>query len=127
MEQGEALSFRSKRFAATGVVATGIHVLIAFVGVRAGDLHPALANALASIGATLFSYVMHTLWSFSSTLQIWSFFRFVVVSLGSCILAAAIAAAAEGLGLNYWAGIALVVCIIPVLSFSAHHFWTYRA
>jgi putative flippase GtrA len=123
---GEVLLSKAKRFAATGVAATGVHVLIAFVSIQFGGVHPALANALASVGATLFSYVLHTLWSFSEAMQIRNFSRFLVVSLGSCVLAAAIAAAAEAWGLSYWVGIALVACIIPMLSFSAHYLWTYR-
>lgn len=115
------------RFATTGAAATGVHVLIAFACIRFVELPPALSNAVASIIATIFSYVAHTLWSFSEALQMRNLTRFIAVSAAASALAAAIAALAEACGLSYWIGIAWVVCIVPAASFSVHHLWTYRA
>lgn len=110
----------------TGVAATCVHVLIAWLLIAGGYSQPALANALASISATFFSYVTHTVWSFSASFEIKGLVRFLAVSSGSCLLSTAIAAYAENVGLPYLLGIVLVVCIVPIVSFTAHHLWTYR-
>jgi putative flippase GtrA len=124
--QSNKLAVRAGRFAVSGMIVTGLHVIIA-----AGYIHlirpdPPLANALAFAVATLCSYALNTLWSFSSTPDGGNFRRFALVSLFGCILAATVSGIAEQCGYHFWVGIAFVVLTVPPMTFLLHSCWTYR-
>jgi putative flippase GtrA len=91
------------------------------------DVDPAWANATASLGATVFSYLAHTLWSFSAAPSKSNLQRFAVVSLASCGLSAALAQIAVWWEWSYYLGILLVVSVVPAATFAAHHLWTYAS
>ena len=110
----------------TGLLVTGVHVVAAVSFVHLVLANPPLANGFAFIVATVVSYLINTLWSFSSRLHGRTLGRFVVVSIGGFGLAMLVAWAAQSVGLGYLAGIMIVALIIPVYTFILHNFWTYR-
>lgn len=117
---------KAQRFAVSGVLVTGLHVVVA-----AGFIHlilpkPAVANGVAFVVATVFSYLINTLWSFSSPLHARNLIRFLVVSGVGCVLAITVSGLAELYGMHYWIGIASVVAIVPPVTFILHSMWTYR-
>jgi putative flippase GtrA len=57
-----------KRFIVSGLLVTGLHVLVATVFINLISRVPSLANSVAFIVATTFSYLINTLWSFSKSL-----------------------------------------------------------
>lgn len=120
------LTRQALRFALSGLLATGLHVLIATAFIQIILPAPPLANGVAFIVATIFSYLINTLWSFSRPLHGRNLFRFFVVSCIGLFLAMTISGAAQYLGLHYLYGIGLVVCIVPPVTFLLHNFWTYR-
>lgn len=85
-----------------------------------------LANGVAFATATVFSYLINTLWSFSSRLHGRNLRRFVLVSALGCLLAVAVSGLAEHYGLPYELGIVLVVLSVPPATFLLHSLWTYR-
>lgn len=105
---------------------TGLHVFIAAGLIRLLAISPPVANGVAFLVATVFSYMIHTLWSFSSPLHGRNLFRFVVVFMVGCILAVAVSFVAQRFGLHYLYGIGLVALIVPPITFLLHSFWTYR-
>jgi len=117
---------RALRFGLTGLLVTAIHVVAAVAFMHLVMANPPLANGFVFIVATLVSYLINTLWSFSSQLQGRTLARFVVVSIGGFWLAMLVAWVAQSAGLDYLAGIAAVALIIPVFTFILHNFWTYR-
>ncbi|MDO7899747.1 GtrA family protein [Pseudomonas citrulli] len=117
---------RALRFALTGLFVTAIHVVAAVSFMHLVLANPPLANGFAFLVATLVSYLINTLWSFSSQLRGRTLGRFVVVSVGGFWLAMLVAWVAQGAGLDYRAGIAAVALVIPVFTFILHNFWTYR-
>ncbi|HIE53852.1 MAG TPA: GtrA family protein [Chromatiaceae bacterium] len=117
---------RILRFSISGLVVTGLHVLIASSLIQFLSITPSFANGAAYILATTFSYVINTKWSFSSPLHGKNLARFYSVSVTGLLLTMSISGAAQHLGLNHWYGIALVVCIIPPVTFLLHHRWTYN-
>lgn len=117
---------RALRFAMTGLVVTAVHVVAAVLFVHLILANPPLANGFAFVVATVVSYLINTLWSFSSRLHGRTLGRFVVVSIGGFWLAMLVAWVAQRVGLDYLAGIAAVALIIPVFTFILHNFWTYR-
>lgn len=120
------LTKQALRFALTGVVITGLHVLIATAFIQSGLLTPYLANGVAFVGATMVSYLINTAWSFSSPLHGKNLLRFCIVSSVGLFSAMTISGAAQYYELHYWYGIGLVACIVPGLTFLLHSLWTYK-
>jgi putative flippase GtrA len=121
------LSTSALRFAITGAAATGLHVLVAVALIETVHLHPGIANGAAYIVANLFSYFVNTHWSFGATPQLANWSRFVLVSLIAWTLTVAITTAVAEGGGSYLLGIALVVTLVPFVSFFAHRHFTYRS
>jgi putative flippase GtrA len=121
-----SLARRAPRFAVSGIIATGIHAVVA-AGVMNFVLpSPPLANTLGFAIATVSSYLVNTMWSFSSSPDGRNFRRFVLVSLLGCGMAAAVSALAQHYGFDFWVGFAFVVLTAPPMTFLLHNYWTYR-
>ncbi len=114
------------RFGLSGLIVTGLHTLVAIMAITMAQLSPAIANGLAFLIATLCSYQLNTRWSFSAVVEQKNFYRFSFVSAIGLFLAVSISGTAEHFGFNYLIGIAMVVCIVPIMSFLFHNFWTYK-
>ena len=124
---------RGLRFGVTGVANTGIHALVAvlclegfFLGVPWLAAGPVVANGVAFVVATVFSYVVNTVWSFSTDMNRRNFQRFIVVAVIGLLAAMGLARLAELIGLPPLGGVVLVVCVMPFVNFGLHAFWTYR-
>ena len=96
------LIIRMQRFTVSGMLVTGLHVLVAANLINLLSLAPPLANGIAFVGATIFSYVINTCWSFSSPLHGKNLLRFVLVSIIGLLLAVTISGLAEFYGMHYW-------------------------
>lgn len=114
---------RGFRFGVTGVANTGIHILVAYLCLAAG---PVAANAVAFIVATLFSYVVNTLWSFSAAMTRQNLGRFVIVAIIGLLAAMLLAKLGEFIGLPPMGGVILVVCVMPLVNYTLHSVYTYR-
>jgi putative flippase GtrA len=108
------------------LLATGVHVLVAVAFIRIVLPAPSIANGVAFVVATIFSYLVNTMWSFSSPLHGRNLLRFCVVALVGLSLAMMISGAAQHYGLHYLWGIFFVVLVVPPVTFLLHSFWTYR-
>lgn len=120
------LTKQALRFALSGLLVTGLHVFIATAFIQTVLPVPSLANGVAFAVATLLSYLINTMWSFSSKLHGKNLLRFCMVSFIGLFLAMSISGAAQYYGLHYWYGIFYVVCTVPPVTFLLHNFWTYR-
>ncbi|MDH5299406.1 MAG: GtrA family protein [Desulfobulbaceae bacterium] len=119
-------SRQAQRFAVTGLLSTGIHALIAAGLINSLAAIPPLANGVAFVAATFFSYLLNTRWSFSTTLHRRTLARFTLVASLGCLLAVGVSWLADGMGLHYLVGIAGVVCTVPPATFLLHSLWTYN-
>ena len=121
------LTRRASRFGVTGVATTGVHVIVAVVMIKLVSPSQSLANGVAFVLATVFSYVVNTSWSFSAQLRAQTFIRY---SFAACVgfgLSVLVSALNQAVGWNYPMGIGLVLCIVPPVNFAMHHFWTYKS
>lgn len=114
------------RFGVSGLVATGLHAMVAMTLIVRAGTEPALANALAFASSTGCSYLLNTFWSFSSSPALANIWRFAMVSLGGLTLTALVAHATQVAGGGPGLGIVTVVCVVPPVTFIAHRWWTYR-
>jgi putative flippase GtrA len=120
------LAKRALRFSVTGFVTTGVHIIVALAMIKIICPSQSLANGVAFVFATSFSYIVNTLWSFSAQLHGENLAKYMAAAfLGLCV-AIAVSGCAQVAGLNYFMGILLVSCAVPPVNFAMHHFWTYR-
>ncbi|KAI3609138.1 GtrA-like protein [Cupriavidus necator H850] len=117
---------RVTRFLLSGATSTGVHVAITATLITTLAASPVAANCAAFVCATACSYLLNTLWSFSSRLRHRTLGRFAGVSLLGLGLTMGISWTAQFLGASYWAGLAGVVLTVPVFTYLAHRAWTYR-
>lgn len=115
-----------QRFAVSGLLATGLHALVAVGLIESFAISAPLANGIAFLVATIFSYAANTLWSFSSALHGRNLFRFICVSIIGGGLAVSVSALAAHYNLHYLVGIGIVAATVPPVTFLLHRFWTYR-
>lgn len=120
------LSASAGRFVLVGVAVTLIHVMVAAGLIEWRGAYPGVANGVAFIVANLASYVANTCWSFESRMRLGNWGRFVVVSFAAWVLTVTIASVVAEVGGHYLLGIALVVALVPALTFVAHQKFTYR-
>lgn len=124
---------RGFRFGVTGMANTGIHALVAvlflegfFLGEPWLVAGPVVANGVAFVVATVFSYVVNTIWSFSTEMNRRNFQRFMVVAVIGLFAAMGLARLAELIGLPPLGSVVLVVCVMPFVNFGLHSLWTYK-
>lgn len=115
-------------FALIGAVATGVHVLVALSAHALAGAGPLLAN-LAGYGCAVgVSYLGNARFTFGRpTLHGAQFTRFLAISLAGLAANQAITfALVDRLGLPFWAGLAVVVTVVPAASFVAARLWAFR-
>jgi putative flippase GtrA len=114
------------RFGVCGLSATGLHVGVAVALISHAGMSQFLANTAAFACATCWSYLVNTLWSFSSSMRVRNVWRFITVSLAGAALTGLVSYLAQMTGAGPWIGIAMVVCAVTPLTFVTHRRWTYR-
>jgi putative flippase GtrA len=114
------------RFLVSGASSTGVHVAVTATLISAIGTSQVTANGVAFVCATACSYLLNTLWSFSSRLHRRTLGRFTGVSLLGLGLTMGISWTAQSLGAGYWTGLAGVVLTVPAFTYAAHRSWTYR-
>ncbi|KAA1014431.1 GtrA family protein [Paraburkholderia panacisoli] len=114
------------RFGICGLSATGLHIGVAGALILHAGMSQSLANTVAFACATSWSYLVNTLWSFSSSLRARNVWRFIAVSLAGAVLTGLVSYLAQMTGAGPWIGIAMVVCAVTPLTFVTHRRWTYR-
>lgn len=122
----EMLKKHAIRFSVTGFVTTGVHVITALAAIKIISPSQSLANGVAYVFSTTFSYFVNTLWSFSAQLHAQNLTRYIATSFVGFCIAIAVSSTAQAAGLHYSMGILLVSCTVPPVSFALHYFWTYR-
>lgn len=119
--------WRLFRFGLVGGVSTCIHIAVAGGAIWQWSASPPLANGLAFLVATLFSYGANASWTFSARPSASSLGRFGVVACIGLLLAMGLSHVALVSGLPAWGGIALVVVFVPLFTYVMHAKWTFSS
>jgi len=114
------------RFGLTGLLVTGLHIIVAVLFINHVIPNPPLANGVAFAFAAITSYLINTTWSFSGRLYGQTLIRFMVVSTIGFCFAILVSWIIQQLGYGYLAGIFAVAIAVPLLTFYLHNSWTYR-
>lgn len=120
---------QAARFAAVGGAATATHLCVGLLLAENLHLAPFWANLCAFATAVLVSYFGNLIWTFGMASEgLGPLPRFVTLAL--CGLAAnqAIVFAAVNLaGWSYRVALAIVLLVVPVLTYLASRQWVFRA
>ncbi|RQH08373.1 GtrA family protein [Paraburkholderia dinghuensis] len=112
------------RFVLAGGVATLVHVSVAWLVFNWLIRDSTVANVAAFVVANVVSFLLQTLWSFSSRPTVTRFLRFGTVSIGGFLIAALVPLLCGRQ--NLWLPTIAVVVCIPALSYVMHARWTFR-
>ena len=115
------------RFGVVGITATATHVGVATGLIEAVGWHPVTGNAGAFLSAVLVSYLANYYWTFgSANSHVRAVPRFAVIGVSGFLLNAGLMyGVVSVLQLDYRAGLAAVVTIVPALSFIASRRWAF--
>ncbi len=119
--------FRIARFSLVGVLATAVHVTLAYAARGAFDLAPVTANAVGFCGAFLISYFGHHQWTFARTGNHRAHLaRFLVVSMLAYALSHFITVAVTGwMHLNYVLALGVILVMVPPANYVFSSFWAF--
>ena len=114
------------RFAVIGVINTLIHLAVVTGLVESGTLLPVPANGLAYMVANLFSFWANSRYTFRAQVNWHRYGRFLSVSAAGLLLTLMASQLGEWLHWHYLAGVLLSFVLLPILSFAANRWWTWR-
>ncbi|KVG30328.1 GtrA family protein [Burkholderia diffusa] len=117
---------RLVRFGLSGLGSTALHLLIASAMYALFDATQVIANAVAFVCTTAFSYLANTLWSFSSTVHSRNLLRYLTAALAGFAETMLLARTAELLDVPRGWAIVAIALLIPPTMFVMHRLWTYR-
>ena len=115
-----------KRFIIVGGLATGIHILSATYLIKIIDVTAFKANLIAFCLAYIFSYTLHSKWSFSSHLNIQIFFKYTMVAIFNFMLIYLLVSINEIIGLANLYSVFFIAIINPTFNFLALKLWVYH-
>lgn len=107
-----------------GVIATFIHLGVASSVIYFFEAGVFVANSIAFFTAFIFSYIFQTLFVFSTSFHLQKFFRFFLVQYGTFLLSYLLSNIIELS--NAYLHTALIVVIMPIITFIIHKFWTFK-
>ena len=114
------------RFGLTGLVTTAIHYGVTMALVDGARMHPAPANGIAFVCATVFGFTVNSLWSFARPMNAARFVRYLLVCAVALVVAIALSAVVYRLGFHYLIATTAVAVTVPAFTFLAHARWTFR-
>lgn len=116
------------RFAVVGVSATLTHVVLVLVQVESGLLEPLAANVVAFSAALFVTYIGNHKWTFGlAGAHRRHFPRFIVIAtLGLALNQAIVYLIVKVLQWDYRISLALVVTVVPAITFTLNRGWAFR-
>ena len=114
------------RFIFAGSFVTLIYILSGLFLLTFFSISPVVANGFAFVIANLVSYIIHTLWSFSTKFKKNNFFKFYIVSFCGFLISLIFPAIGQSFNLDKSLAIIVTSITIPLFTFLLHHLWTYK-
>jgi len=116
-----------RRFGVIGLLATAIHITVAYFAERLGSLSPQLANLSGFSAAFLVSYFGHMQYTFQPQGSSDRYFRrFLILSIISFLISSYLVfALTVELGVDFLWVLASVAVIVPSINFIVAKFWAF--
>lgn len=115
---------RVARFAVSGLISTGTHIAVALSLTSLG-WGPGPANGGAFCVALIISWYLNTVWTFGKSPARAQFARYAAVSVLGFLATVTIAELVRMAGGTDLLGIAVVVLLVPAMTYSLHAMWTF--
>lgn len=119
------ISVQLVRFAIVGVLNTGLHLAVVAVLTQVIGASQLVSNAAAYVVASSFSFVVNSIWSFGARPHARRYVRFQVVGLLGLAVCAFFGYLGDVFGWHYVIAVLLSGCVLPLITFLAHRFYTY--
>lgn len=114
-------------FGVVGIIATIIHVAVAYALLSMGTVNPYVCNALGACSAIAFSFFGNANVTFGfKGKQSEAFRRFLAQSALNFVLTSLILLGVEASGRPYWLYVVIVVLTVPPISFAISKLWVFR-
>jgi len=119
---------QAARFAVVGGAATATHLCVGLLLAENLGLAPFWANLCAFAGAVLVSYSGNLVWTFGIASEGFGRLpRFVALALcGLAVNQAIVFAAVTMAGWNYRVALAIVLLVVPILTYLGSRQWVFR-
>lgn len=115
----------SLRFIFSGLIVTFFYISIAFFLIKFVKLNVTFANGFAFVFANIFSYIIHTTWTFSKKIKKSNLMKFYSVSFIVFLLSLLIPHLLRPFGINDFLITLVTSFSIPFLTYFLHIKWTY--
>lgn len=115
------------KFSGVGIINTLIHLTVTVSLVELLQTNPVIANTFAFLTANAFSYWANSRWSFRAKMSRQRFIRFFVVSIAGLLMTITLSSFAQAMHWHYLAGVALLFCAMPMITFVFHKYWTFSS
>lgn len=113
------------RFASVGLLNTALHATVALYFIHFWQFQSTGANLIAFTVANTVSYLLNTLWSFSSTVNTRTASRFFSISIISLACVLLVSSAFDYFQVTPYFSVLALTVALPLVNFMAHKFWTY--
>jgi putative flippase GtrA len=117
---------RVSKFILAGGITTGMHLGIVMFLMSFKICGIEASNGIAYMVSTIFNLTLNTAWSFRQALSRKIILRYIAVSAIGLLLAMLVAYFNDIHGNHYLIGIAMVLCICPVVTYVMHVKYTYK-
>ncbi len=119
---------QAARFAVVGGAATATHLCVGLVLAESLGVAPFWANLCAFAAAVLVSYFGNLVWTFGMASEgVGRLPRFVALALcGLAVNQAIVFAAVTLAGWNYRVALAIVLLVVPILTYLGSRQWVFR-
>lgn len=117
-------SLKLLKYGILGIIATLIHMLLAFALLHFYNVHLFASNFFGFLVAFLFSYTMQSLYVFEHQLHPKKALRYFLVQLSALLIAYFFSLLFEAA--NPYIKTLVIIFILPLVTFLIHHFWTFN-
>lgn len=121
-----SILWQASLFFSVGLVATGVHLIVALLIVSLAETGALAANTGGYCIAFFVSYLGHSRISFRREINRRFFRRFLLINTALFITSVLVSYALDELQFNSYIGVISTVGILPPLSFLMHKFVTFR-
>lgn len=113
------------RYAFVGVCNTLVHLAVVLIVLNIIGLGQMVANSIAYVVSSIFSFFMNSKWSFRQKPNSRNFSRFQVVTLVGLLVSSGIGFAGDYFNWNFIVTVLYVAVAVPFVSFMLHRKYTF--